>query len=307
MENHIREAIFKTLSYFQVFNYFLTKDELYKFLHADNPISKKELTSWLKKENLLTKKYVLFLSEKNQKTIKRKKQRLRKIKIQEKKYIFSQKKFQIAKKIAGFLKIIPSIKLIAVSGNLAMMNAKENDDIDFFIITSKNTAWITRLIASLLLIILRKRRMFEEKNVKDKICLNFILDEKNLNLRKKNLYSAHEIAQMKVLFDRNQTYFSFLKENSWIRNHLANFWKINEKYLQETLFNNEETKLEKICNKIFRIFEPISLFFQLQYMKSKITTEKIEKGIMMFHPKDYEKEIMKKYKKILRRHKHFCL
>lgn len=294
----LQKSISSTIAYFQVFNYFLKVDELETYLHAANVFSKQEIINELLKEKRLINNYAIFLLEENQKTKKRKRLRQKKIKIQERKFVESEKKIILAKKITTILKLIPSIKLIAVSGNLAMMNADKSDDIDLFLIASSGTAWTTRLIASILLIILGKKRMFNDKKVRNKICLNFILDEDNLCLIKKNLYSAHEIAQMKILFCKNKIYDKFLQENYWLKNHLANFWASHDLSMQETLFSEEESETEKISGRLFRLFEPLARFFQFQYMKRKITKETVGKGIMMFHPRDYSKEIMRKYKRL---------
>lgn len=296
----LQKSAADTIAYFQVFNYFLKVDELETYLHSENVFSKQEIINELLKEKRLINNYAIFLLEEKQKTKKRKRLRQKKIKIQEQKFIESEKKIIIAKKITAVLKIIPSIKLIAVSGNLAMMNAGRSDDIDLFLITTKGTAWTTRLIASLMLMVLGKKRMFNDKKVRNKICLNFILDEDNLRLVKKNLYSAHEIAQMKVLVSKNKIYDKFLQENYWLKNHLANFWASHDLSMQETLFSEEESEMEKITGHIFRLFELLARFLQFQYMKRKITKETVGKGIMMFHPRDYSKEILSKYKKLRR-------
>jgi hypothetical protein len=55
------------------------------------------------------------------------------------KYLFSQEKLQNWR-VRLYLKILsffPQIKLIGLSGSLAMMNADKDDDIDLFIITAK--------------------------------------------------------------------------------------------------------------------------------------------------------------------------
>ena len=49
------------------------------------------------------------------------------------------------------------------------------------------------------------------------------LDESDLLIRDRNIYTAHEICQMKLLWDRNGTYRKFIRVNSWIREYLPNW------------------------------------------------------------------------------------
>jgi len=124
------------------------------------------------------------------------------------------------------LRLIPFIKMVAVTGNLAMRNANQEDDIDFLIITQRKRLWLSRFFAVVLLELLGKRRRPEEKEVKDKICLNMFLDEDHLEMSEKqqNLFSAHEILQLKSLYEKDDFYDKFLDQNRWVKKFLAN-WK----------------------------------------------------------------------------------
>ena len=132
----------------------------------------------------------------------------------------------MAKKVAGWLRLIPWIKMVAVTGNLAMDNAEKNDDIDLLIVTARKRLWLTRLLTNFLVEIVANRRRPNDKEVKDKICLNMFLAEDHLKLsiREQNLFTAHEIYQLKPIWARNQLYQKFIQENLWCQKFLPN-WK----------------------------------------------------------------------------------
>jgi hypothetical protein len=278
----LEKSIVSTFSYFKVFNYFLKIQDAHLFLHSKKVEKASEIKKVIVKNHWYKNDYLVIL-QKDWRIY---------LKIQNKKYLASVSKMRLARKISNILKLIPSVKLIGVSGNLAMMNAGESDDIDLFLITKNGTAWITRLIVSLILIFLGKRRMYKSHDVNNKICLNCILDEKNMELSKKNIYSSHEIAQMKVIYEKHNTYSKFIKANNWGKSYLANFW--NKKIIRKVAKNRNF--IEIIFIKLFQIFEPLARFIQYQYMKRKITKEVVKKGVMMFHPRDYSNEILQKYK-----------
>ena len=52
------------------------------------------------------------------------------------------------------------------------------------------------------------------------------LDERHLQIPKKeqDLFSAHEVCQLKVIWEKDGIYQKFLKENQWVRQFLPN-WK----------------------------------------------------------------------------------
>jgi len=136
----------------------------------------------------------------------------------------SVKKLRIAKQVAKILKIIPLIRLVGLSGSVAAGNAKKDDDIDFFIITKAGWLWTTRFLTTFLLSLLRIRRRPGEKSFRDKICLNMFLDESHLDIFSQNqdLFIAHEICQLKSLWQRGNTYQKFLSANLWIKDFLPN-------------------------------------------------------------------------------------
>src|SRR3989344_1197202 len=194
----------------------------------------------------------------------------------------------------GLISKIPTIKMVAVTGALAMRNAGEDADIDLMIVTQKNTLWTTRLFTLLLLDILGlPRRKYGEKNQKDKLCLNIWLDEKDIYWRKRNIFIAHEICQIIPLVNKDKTYQKFIYKNRWI----YDFWPNSVKLLGEKDIKIlERSRKNKFISECFNLLvlltlEPLSFWLQYQFMKRKITKEKVSKTRALFHPYDWSKAI----------------
>lgn len=307
-----RKAILQTLAYSDIFDYPLTKIEIWKFLISPEEIRKKEFEESLltlslrdpakprSKQSLrfneiatssgeagllaMTSKYKFYFLPNRSKIICK---RLRREKE-------SGEKLGIAQKIAAILSKIPTIYLIGVSGNMAMNNAEENDDIDFFIITRKNTLWTTRLLILLILTFLGKRRKRGEKNVKDKICVNMLIDETALKMPKQNLYTAHEVVQLIPVFERNRMYDRFIDANRWVEKYLPNMKHGTTRHRAQ---NNTKSFFGVIlCKVLFSsVFEYLARQLQLYFIKKHQTTETISGHLMAFHPMDYQEEILREY------------
>lgn len=293
MKETTRHAVIATLAYAHIFDYPLTEKEIYEWM----------ITNTYKRDFALSKLqtsiqcykgyYGLFQIKKN---VRKREERMR----------FSEEKMIKARQIALVLRFIPTIFLIGVSGGLAMKNADEEDDIDMFFVVAPNTIWITRLLILGILQILGKRRKFGDIFVKNLICVNMIVDLNHLALplNERDLYSAHEVLQMIPLFDRGNTYQRFLSCNSWVKNYLYHAWnwKIDK-------VNRDKKINAKCCNVfmlrlfwvIFRFLDVPAEKIQLFYMKRKITTEKIAKGILRFHPHDARIYIQKRFLLLLRK------
>ncbi len=209
-----KKAILRTLAYADVFDYPLTAQEIYRFLIAKKRIDNSSLKQDLKKLPQVSQKKGFYHLKNREKTVSLRKKREQ----------WSRKKLKIAKRVANWLKLIPTIKMVAVTGALAMNNSNEGDDIDLFFITSANRLWLSRgLIVTFLRLTGYYRR---PKKIKNKICPNMLLDERHLKIPKKeqDLFSAHEVCQLKLLWDRDKTYQRFIKENQWVNHFLPN-WK----------------------------------------------------------------------------------
>lgn len=208
-----KKAILKTLAYADIFDYPLKKEEIIKFLIADSSLSLK-IDQELENSPLVTKKGDFYFLKGREVIVPLRKKRKK----------WSQEKMKIAKKVANWLKLIPTIKLIAITGALAMENSDKDDDIDLLLITTKNRLWLSR---GLVVTFLRLTGFYRRpKEIKNKICPNMFLDEGHLSLpkRERDLFSAHEVCQLKPLWDKNKTYQQFVKKNLWVKQFLPN-WK----------------------------------------------------------------------------------
>lgn len=265
-----------SLKYHDIFNYPLTIEELKKW-----KIGPKFLI--FNSQFLINKKSNFYFINKREKIVKKR--------LQNEKY--SKKKLVIAKKAANLISKIPTVSFIGVTGSLAMMNSNKNSDIDLIIITKPNTLWNTRLICYLVIWFFGyKIRKPNNRFEKDKLCLNMWLDEANLVWDKKdrNIYTAHEIAQIIPLVNKNNNYENFLYLNRWI----LSYWP-NAVSVQSTKFKvQKQQKLSIRYSVLGTIFEKIAFKLQYFYMRNKITTEIVTPSKAIFHKNDWGKVVMKK-------------
>ena len=265
-----------SLIYHDIFDYPLAPLELIKWT-AGNEIKFKNLENI----KISTKNGFLFLNGKEGSTLKR----LMRKRI-------SKRKFGKAKKAAKVLAFLPTIKMVAVTGALAMNNANEDSDIDFLMITKKGSLWTTRLFAmGLLKVFGIPRRKYGEKSTKDKLCLNIWLDESDLAWGKnsRNIFTSHEISQIIPLANKGQTYERFLSKNIWTSDYWPN--ATSAKVGKE----KKRNKMEKRGFAI-KLLEPMARKIQYWYMKGKITRETITPTRALFHPVDWASFISLKLK-----------
>ncbi len=273
------KAIITTILYSDIFHFPLTREELWKFLMSRKTITKKEFLEGLQRlsPTILLHKDGYYCLRGRSEMIEKRKQNT----------MYVTKKNAFAIKIAQRLSYIPTILFIGISGSLAAKNVTREDDIDLFIITKKDSLFITRFLITVVLDAFRVRRRRLMRQAPDKICVNLLIDESAMcwDTKNRTIYTAREIAQVVPLFERDNCFERFITHNTWVSDYMPNiFEKGNAKKVISPKRSFFVTMLHMIP---FRRLESVSRHAQLYYMKRHKTKEVIRNNHLGFHPVDY--------------------
>lgn len=272
----------------------MKKGELRAILYADifdYPLKKEEMVFWAIKGKEGRVKKRVFEKRSNYYFLKG---RDKIIKLREKRKKESKKKFSRAMKMAKVIQLIPTVRLVGISGNLAIENCERDDDIDFFVGTRKGSVWRTRFLINLMFDFLNWRRKPGEKNFKDKACFNFFLDEDNYGFseEERNLFLAHEVLQMEPIFSKGDSYANFLKSNYWVKDFLPAAYEKRKKEAETIRAGDKEKE-----RYFLKTGEEFLMKLQAWWMKKRKTKEKIGKGVIKLHPKDKSLWVLKEYRR----------
>ncbi len=111
---------------------------------------------------------------------------------------------------------LPFVRMITVTGALAVNNIAARPDIDLLVVTQHGRVWIAR---RLMVILVRLGRVF-----RDDLCPNYIISERTLQLDQRDLFTAHELAQM-VPLAGSSLYHQMLTQNNWAESYLPAAFK----------------------------------------------------------------------------------
>ena len=284
--NQAQASVLKTLVYHGIFDFPLKRNELWDFLISEAKIKRLDFDTAIKnlKKEFIFERNGYFVLKNQGSLIDRRKSNLSIVK----------EKLGIARFVSNYLALISTIEFIGISGGLALGDADKSDDIDFFIITKENSIFKTRFLILIILQFLGLRRKRNDKNPAGKICVNFLIDKSRLvfPINDRDLYIAHEIGQVRPLFERDKTYSRFLNKNKWIFNFLPN------------LRPHDFEKVERLeIGLLFRLFiflvqriftESISRFIQLVIMRPHKTSEIVANHVLAFNPNDYRVKTLDK-------------
>jgi len=242
----------KTLKFYDIFSFSLTPFEVYKNLGVKCRF--REVLSAL--EELYNSGEI---EQKSGYFCLRRSELLRDIRST--RFLISIKKLKRARLIVFVISKFPFIRFIGVCNSLGFLNAREDSDIDFFIITKSGYLWTARFFGVFFLKIFGMRP--RKNNLKNKICLSFFISDQDLDISNISLpggdpYLYHWLSWIMPIYD-DGIYDIFINKNIWIKKFLPNFiWQKNyfvndKKYFKdffENIFNGAEKFFKKIQLKI---------------------------------------------------------
>ncbi|MGB0757409.1 MAG: hypothetical protein ACPGO5_03050 [Patescibacteria group bacterium] len=197
-----------TILYFDQFQYPLTKTELDTWqLSPDIEVDAENI-------HVESDQGFYFLSGRKE-IVETRKQR----------YLIAEKKYLRALKYAKLFRLFPSVRMVAICNSLAFSNARDESDIDFFIVTRPGSIWLTRFWLQSFLRLFRLRPHDHGVSIQDALCLSFFsdtetLDFTSLQATKPDVYLAYWLAHLVVLYDPDNTYEKIWEQNKWVRSVL---------------------------------------------------------------------------------------
>jgi predicted nucleotidyltransferase len=200
----VKTAILSTLAYFDMFHYPLKEQEIYFFMPQTclPEAFHKSLHELIRTRKLFVREGMYTLSDDTSPVKKRLKGNER-----------AARMLITARKIGAFLYLFPFVRSVSISGSLSKHYADVDSDIDLFIITASNRLWIARTLLHLV------KKLSFLFGLQDWFCMNYFIDESNLLIPEKNLYTAIEVVTL-IPVSGLPAFDSFKRANSWTRSWL---------------------------------------------------------------------------------------
>ncbi|MEA2098145.1 MAG: hypothetical protein U9P70_03675 [Patescibacteria group bacterium] len=317
---HLEKQILATVIYYDILDYPLTSFEVFLYLVKENyeslqfggqaRITNYELsdvcellnTSEYLKKHIDQKLGFYFL--KNRTNIVQ--QRLNRKKL-------ADQKWKKIKKIFWIMQILPFIKMVLVSGSLAIGNSKNESDIDLIIVAKKGRIWMVRTFVTLLTSVLGVRRHGDK--TENRICLNHYITDKSLRIPFESLYNAQSYLHLINVYNSKKDeklFKNFQEENKWISKYVQNY-----EYSKLGSFRSiKRNRIFSLISKFFEfiLFGKIGNYFEgklSQIQSKRIKMDKLYKksrgritisnSQLEFHPSSHEANIIPEFNRRMKK------
>ncbi|OFW40631.1 MAG: hypothetical protein A3J29_20840 [Acidobacteria bacterium RIFCSPLOWO2_12_FULL_67_14b] len=126
---------------------------------------------------------------------------------------FSRQMLDRDRHVLAFLSRMPFVRMVALSGSLAHLNAEGVADLDLFVITSPNRVWCVTLTTLIVARLLGWRQ---------RLCLNYVISERRMAIEPADLFSANQIIHLRAVFGHD-LYVRFVEANAFVARYYPNF------------------------------------------------------------------------------------
>jgi hypothetical protein len=202
----VESAILQTITYVDVFDYPLTPSEVHRYL-VGMPTTAEEVNKILGNGRLVPHRLNRlddYFSLPGRAEI---------VETRRRREAISKEMWPVAWRYGRLMGALPFVRMVAITGSLAVNNVEPPADIDYLVITEHGRLWLCRAW-TILLVRLAARRGIH-------LCPNYFLSERFLHFDEQNLYTAHELTQM-VPVTGLDVYREMRRLNSWTANFLPN-------------------------------------------------------------------------------------
>ena len=193
-------AILRTLLYADVFDYPLTPAEIHHYLIAERATpdavqATLASSAWLAARVTRVNGYFAVADRAEVGSLREERQR------------YSAALWSLARRWAARIGCLPFVRVVAVTGALAMDNSSAGDDIDFLIVAAPGRVWLARAMTIALVRVARLCGVG--------LCPNYVLSQSALAQDRHDLFVAHDLAQMVPLVG-HAVYAEMRAANEWV-------------------------------------------------------------------------------------------
>ena len=202
----VEEAILRTVAYADVFDYPLTAHEIHRYLAGTQ--ARPSVVQHVLGDRFLARGELVenrgYISLRGRESI---------VATRLQRKVISDRLWRKGLRYGLAIARLPFVRLVAVTGTLAVNNAEYDADIDYLIAVVAGRVWLARQLCLVLVYLGRAERVT--------ICPNYVISTQALDQFERSLFTAHELANMVPLYGLN-VYQELLRANAWAQEYLPN-------------------------------------------------------------------------------------
>ena len=188
---------------------------------------------------------------------------------------------------------MPFVRMVALSGSLAHLNADAGADLDLFVVTAPGRVWSVTFTTLLVARALGWRRQ---------LCLNYVVSERALMVGPADLFSANQIVHLQPLLGA-AVYRRFLDENRFVERFYPNF---QARPVADSGMSGGRRVLEHLLDwTIAPIYERLCRIVYRRHLRRRAHTwrsrdqVRLDRECLKLHTHSHRHEVMEQFERAL--------
>jgi hypothetical protein len=192
----------------------------------------------------------------------------------------------------SLIRAMPFVRMVALSGSLAHLNADSEADLDLFVITRPGRVWSVAVSTLILARVMGWRK---------RLCLNYIVSERALMVGPADLFSANQIVHLQPLCGEG-VYHRFLDANRFVERFYPNF---RPKAATETRDHGDAARRKYVETLLDRtigpLYERICRTIYTSHLKRRADSwrsrdqVRLEPECLKLHTSSHRREVMERF------------
>lgn len=267
----VNQSVIQTLAYFDIFEHPLTREELYRSLWKnESGVSSMDFVNAIDElahQKVVGQKWGYYFLPGREEIVETRRRRT----------LIVERKMEIARRAIQKMRWIPFIRAVFVCNTLGFQIAREEGDIDVFIVAEKGRIWFVRFCTLVLFALLGMRA--GRGDARDKICLSFFatrdaLDMSALQLGEPDIYLVYWLQSLVPVYDPHHLYQEIQKANQWTREYIAE----EASYDLLKRWRVDDGAIQKCAGRLLELFFCGSFGDALQVILKRIQMKRIDKN-----------------------------
>lgn len=300
----LEQSVMRTVLWFSQFSYPLTAFEIWKWLlKPERSYGLGEVYSVLERSEWLHKKlesqegfYALRGSGIN-----------RLIKERQDKFLDSERKFALLRRVATYFSLLPGVRSVAAANTLAWWFTTKDSDIDLYIVTKPGHIWSSRFwLVVPFLLLGRRPEPQQPTTVQDPFCFSFFSTSSSLNLESlclpRDYYMAFWVRSLVPVLDRDGSLRTIQTENRWVTRALPNSHPRSTHPRHVPLTLPSLPIQWRVTEPLFRWVQRDRLPTSLRELANLDSRVVVSDEVLKFHDNDRRAQYRDTYELLLERH-----
>ena len=223
-------------------------------------------------------------------------------------FLDAERKYVLLRRVAKYFYLLPAVRAVGAVNTMAWWGTTPQSDIDLYVVTKTGAIWSSRfwLVLPFLLTGHRPNHGTNSQEAQDPFCFSFFATREKLGMEElclpRDYYMAFWVRSLVPVFDRDENFDQFRKENRWVTHTLPNAHPRTLHPMHQPLRFPSLPIQWRVGESLYRLIQRNRLPSHLREIANLDSRVVVTDEMLKFHENDRRAEFRETFESLLDRH-----